>query len=448
MNKEHMCVIGAGLCGTLLAIRLAERGYRVSLFEKRPDMRKTDIDAGRSINLALSDRGWKALRLVGLEDEIRSQVIPMRGRQVHPIHGHAWLSPYSGRVGEHINSVSRPGLNIALLNTAEKYENLQIHFEHTCTHIDYDSTRATFQGRDDEAWIHADVIFGTDGAGSAVRKSLFDLGPQFRFSYSQQWLDHGYKELSIPALSNGGWRLEKNALHIWPRQDYMLIALPNLDGSFTVTLFLPFDGNPGFNQLNSDHKIKAFFKEVFPTANAHMPDLIADFHDNPTSSLATIKCLPWQLDGKVLLIGDAAHAVVPFYGQGMNCSMEDVVVLDKHIDKHEGNWDAILKSYESERKKDADAIGDLAVENYFEMRDHVDDPAFKLKRELEMHLEKKYPEYSSKYNLVTFNEDVPYSVAMHQGRAQDRFLLEFCTGRTRVDDVDLGKLLEQLQGIK
>ena len=334
-----------------------------------------------------------------------------------------------------------------MLNAAEKYDNLQIHFNHTCTEIDYSTGRLGFKGRDDESWIHADIIFGTDGAGSAVRKSLFDMGPQLRFSYSQQWLDHGYKELTIPASSSGGWRLGKNALHIWPRQDFMLIALPNLDGSFTLTLFLAFDGNPGFNQLDSDAKIKAFFTEVFPTAKRHMPDLISDFHDNPTSSLATIKCLPWQLDGKVLLMGDAAHAVVPFYGQGMNCSMEDVVVLDKYIDKHEGNWDVILKAYESERKKDADAIADLAVENYFEMRDHVDDPAFILKRQLEMLLEKKYPEYSSKYNLVTFNEDVPYSVAMHQGRAQDRFLLEFCEGRDRVDGIDLPGLLKNLQDL-
>ena len=227
----------------------------------------------------------------------------------------------------------------------------------------------------------------------------------------------------------------------------MLIALPNLDGSFTVTLFLPFDGNPGFNQLNSDAKIKAIFKETFPTASRHMPELIDDFHNNPTSSLATIKCLPWQLDGKVLLMGDAAHAVVPFYGQGMNCSMEDVVVLDKHIDRHKGDWDVILKAYESERKKDADAIADLAVENYFEMRDHVDDPAFILKRQLEMLLEKKYPEYSSKYNLVTFNEDVPYSAAMNQGRAQDRFLLEFCAGRDSVNGIDLSELLKNLQSL-
>jgi kynurenine 3-monooxygenase len=448
MKKEHMCIVGAGLSGTLLAIRLAERGYKVSLFEKRPDMRKSALDAGRSINLALSDRGWKALRLVGLEEEIRKQVIPMHGRLVHPIEGKGWLSPYSGREGEHINSVSRPGLNIALLNAAEKHDNLQIHFDHTCTDVDHATGRVTFRGKTNEAAIHADVIFGTDGAGSAVRKNLFDLGPQLRFSYSQQWLDHGYKELSIPATAHGGWRLEKHALHIWPRQDFMLIALPNLDGSFTVTLFLAFDGKPGFNQLNTDPKIKSFFADVFPSANKHMPDLIADFHDNPTSSLATIKCLPWQLNGRVLLLGDAAHAVVPFYGQGMNCSMEDVVVLDKYIEQHEGDWDAILKGYEKERKKDADAIGDLAVENYYEMRDHVDDPAFKLKRQLEMQLEKKHPEYSSKYNLVTFNEEVPYSVAMHQGRAQDKFLLEFCKDRTRIDDVDLGDLLVKLQDIE
>lgn len=237
MIKKHMCVIGAGLSGTLLAIRLAERGYEVSLFEKRPDPRINDLDAGRSINLALSDRGWKALRLVGLEDEIREQVIPMRGRYVHPLEGKGWLSAYSGREHEYINSVSRPGLNIALLNAAEKHDNIQIYFEHTCTNVDTDKGSAKFTGPQDESLIHADVIFGTDGAGSVVRRSLFDKGPQLRMNYSQQWLSHGYKELTIPASKSGGWRLEKNALHIWPRQDFMLIALPNLDGSFTVTIF-------------------------------------------------------------------------------------------------------------------------------------------------------------------------------------------------------------------
>ena len=441
-------MVGAGLCGTLLTIRLAQRGFRVSLFEKRPDMRKTELDAGRSINLALSDRGWKALRLVGLEEKVRSEVIPMHGRFIHPKEGESWLSPYSGREQEYINSVSRPGLNKILIDAAESYENVRIHFKHPCISVDPASGGGTFLGhRGQELYVKADVIFGTDGAGSAVRKSLFDIGPRIRFNYSQKWLDHGYKELTIPAAKGGGWRLEKHALHIWPRQEFMLIALPNLDGSFTVTLFLPFDGNPGFNQLDTDDKINDFFRKTFPTALEHMPDLIEDFHDNPTSSLGTIKCLPWQHNGRVLLMGDAAHAVVPFYGQGMNCSMEDVVELDKMLDQHGSKWPEVLSVYQASRKADADAIADMAEENYFEMRDHVDNADFILKRKLEMKLEATFDDYSSKYNLVTFNEDLPYAEAMRRGHAQDEFLLNYVSSLDDIEKVDLEKLHGELKAL-
>lgn len=441
---KHACVIGAGLCGTLLTIRLAQLGYKVSLFEKRPDMRKVDLDAGRSINLALSDRGWKALRMVGMEAEMRKQVIPMHGRYIHPSKGDAWLSRYSGRKGEYINSVSRPGLNKELLDKAESYENVTIHFGMSCKSVNPDNREVVFQrSNGDEAYIEADVIFGTDGAGSAVRRGLFDRGPAIRFNYSQDWLDHGYKELTIPPAPDGGWRLEKNALHIWPRQDFMLIALPNLDGSFTVTLFLGFDGDPGFNQLDSDEKILGFFNKVFPTAVEHMPNLIKDFHDNPTSSLGTIRCYPWQLNGNVLLMGDAAHAIVPFYGQGMNCSLEDVYVLDQVHQRNDGDWKKILPEYQQVRKKDADAIADLAIANYFEMRDHVDNEAFRKKRALEVQLEDK-TDYSSKYNLVTFNEDTPYSEALRRGDAQDAFLLDFVSKIDDIKEVNLSELYNQL----
>ncbi len=447
MSKEHICIVGAGLCGSLLAIRMAQRGYRVSVFEKRPDMRRKTLDAGRSINLALSDRGLKALRLAGVEDEVKKIIIPMHGRYIHPTEGDGWLSRYSGRDGEHINSVSRPGLNEILLNVAESYENVDLHFDYNCISADPISGTVDFEGQVGQTMtIQADVIFGTDGAGSAVRQSYVKRGPQIRFNFSQQWLDHGYKELEIPPADGGGWRLEKNALHIWPRQDFMLIALPNLDGSFTVTLFLAFDGNPGFNQLDSDDKITAFFNEVFPTATAHMPDLINDFHSNPTSALGTIKCYPWQVNGNMLLMGDAAHAIVPFYGQGMNCSLEDVYVLDQFIDEFNGDWDKVLNAYQENRKKDGDAIADLAIDNYFEMRDHVDNPAFKLKREAEMILERNYG-YSSKYNLVTFNEDVPYSEAMRRGRKQDEFLLNFFEGKDSIEGVNLEELSKSLDGI-
>ena len=296
--------------------------------------------------------------------------------------------------------------------------------------------------------VSSDVIFGTDGAGSAVRRSMFDQSAQLRFNYAQDFLDHGYKELTISANAEGQWRLDKNALHIWPRQEFMLIALPNLDGSFTVTLFLPFDGKPGFNQLKDPEVVREFFSNTFPSAYQHMDSLDQDFMHNTTGILGTIKCYPLHAYGKVLLMGDAAHAVVPFYGQGMNCAMEDVVVLDDIIDQYDGDWEKIFEAYQTIRKKDTDAIADLAVENYFEMRDHVDNPEFIMKRKIEMILEEKYPSYSSKYNLVTFNEHVPYSEAMRRGHAQDTFLLDFCKTQQNVEDVNIEELARSLQSVK
>jgi kynurenine 3-monooxygenase len=447
LAETRITIIGAGLCGTLLAIRMAQRGYRVGLYERMPDMRKSEVPAGRSINLALSDRGFKALRLVGLEGAVRKNVIPMYGRMIHDIGKEPWLSWYSGRKDEYINSVSRPGLNMTLLDAAEAYPNLELHFGYACQDVELNTSTSTFTKADGQIiTVASDLVFGTDGAGSAVRQSMFHRSGALRFNFSQEFLDHGYKELSIPAASDGSWRIEKNALHIWPRQEYMLIALPNLDGSFTVTLFLPYDGTPGFDQLTDFDRVKEFFTTTFPSAHAHMHTLEHDFNTNPTGLLGTVKCYPWHASGKVLLMGDAAHAIVPFYGQGMNCALEDVVVLDEIIDLHEGDWNTIFARYQSIRKKDTDAIADMAVENYYEMRDHVDNPEFILKRKIEMLLEEQYPSYSSKYNLVTFNEDVPYSEAMHRGHAQDDFLLEFCSGMKRLDDVDLEALARRFKG--
>jgi len=448
MSASQITVVGAGPCGTLLAIRLAQRGYFVRLYEKFPDMRVTEAPAGRSINLALSDRGINALKLIGMDKAVESEVIPMYGRMIHDIGQEPWLSRYSGRADEYINSISRPGLNTLLLHEAAKYSNLEMYFEQTCVSVDLHNATCRFVNTKDEVTVvSSDVIFGTDGAGSAVRRSMFDQSAPLRFNYAQDFLDHGYKELSIPPTADGQWRLEKNALHIWPRQEFMLIALPNLDGSFTVTLFLPFDGKPGFNQLTNTDEIKSFFSQTFPSAYAHMDSLEHDFAANPTGILGTIKCYPLHAHGKVLLLGDAAHAVVPFYGQGMNCSMEDVVVLDEIIDQYDGDWNKIFETYQATRKKDTDAIADLAVENYYEMRDHVDNPEFILKRKLEMALEEKYPSYSSKYNLVTFNEHVPYSEAMRRGHIQDEYLLDFCRTQTQIENVDIAELSKKLAEI-
>ena len=427
MNKQDkILIIGAGLCGSLLALRLAQRGFRVELYESRPDLRKVDISAGRSINLALSDRGFKALRLAGVEEKAREICIPMYGRLIHDIEGNTFNSNYSGREGEYINSISRQDLNSLLLDEAEKHENVNIHFNSKCLSIDIENTNAHFKSYDtgEKFSVDADVIFGADGAGSVLRKSYY-LERKFLFSYSQDYLTHGYKELEIPADKNGKHQISKDHLHIWPRGKYMLIALPNLDGSFTVTLFLSYEeGEYNFNNLTTEEKVTEFFESQFPDALALIPSIKDEFFNNPTGALGTVKCSPWMYQNKTLLIGDAAHAIVPFYGQGMNASFEDVNVFDSILNEVGGDWDAVFKAYQERRKKDTDAIADLAIDNYYEMRDHVANPLFKQKRKIEMDLEKHFPkDYFSKYSLVTFNEEIGYNEALKRGRAQDKALL-------------------------
>ena len=425
-KKDNIVIIGAGLCGSLLALRLAQRGYKVSVYESRPDLRKVDISAGRSINLALSDRGFKALRMAGVDEKAKEICIPMYGRLIHDIQGNTFVSNYSGREGEFINSISRGDLNGILLTEAASHENVTIHFNTKCLSVDIENTKAQFKRYEtnEEFTVEAAVIFGADGAGSVLRKNYY-LDKKFLFSYSQEYLTHGYKELEIPGDGNGNHQISKDHLHIWPRGDYMLIALPNLDGSFTVTLFLGHEkGKYNFKELTSKEKITSFFKEQFPDALALIPNITEEFANNPTGPLGTIKCSPWYYKGNTLLIGDAAHAIVPFYGQGMNASFEDVFVLDEVLNEYEGDWSKVFKTYQERRKKDADAIGNLAVENYYEMRDHVANPLFKEKRKIEMELEKKFPEtYFSKYSMVTFNEHIGYHEAMTKGRAQDKALL-------------------------
>lgn len=447
-KKENILIIGAGLCGSLLALRLAQRGYNVNVYESRPDLRVTDISAGRSINLALSDRGFKGLRLAGVEEKARAICIPMKGRLIHDIEGNTFASNYSGRDGEYINSISRGDLNGMLLTEADCFENLTIHFNTECTSIDLDSNTVFFKNRNTNKGfsITADVIFGTDGAGSELRKSYY-LERKFLFSYSQNFLTHGYKELEIPASSQGNHQISKDYLHIWPRGEYMLIALANLDGSFTVTLFLSHEeGQYNFKNLSSEEKIKEFFTKQFPDALALIPNIAEEFANNPTGALGTVKCSPWYYKGKTLILGDAAHAVVPFYGQGMNASFEDVAVLDSIIEIHEGNWETIFKTYQKIRKADADAIGELAEENYYEMRDHVANPIFKEKRKIEMALEQHFPnEYFSKYSMVTFNEDIGYHEAMTKGRAQDKAILNMISDSKLNANEDINSILEKVK---
>ena len=451
-KKEKTLIVGAGLCGSLLALRMAQRGYQVEVYESRPDLRKSVISAGRSINLSLSDRGLKALRMVGLEKKARALCIPMKGRLMHDAASNTFESNYSGRQGECINSISRGNLNGLLLTEAEKYPNVNIHFNTKCLEIDIESKIARFQSFDskEQFTVQADVIFGTDGAGSSLRKSYEKQFPAFKVS--QEFLTHGYKELEIPADKNGGHLISKEHLHIWPRGDYMLIALPNMDGSFTVTLFLSYsEGSYNFDNLITKEKIIEFFEKDFPDTLALIPDVLKEFQNNPTGKLGTVKCYPWAYKGNTLLLGDSSHAIVPFYGQGMNASFEDVFVFDTVLNQFEGDWSTVFSEFQKQRKIDADAIADLAIDNYYEMRDHVANPLFKEKRIVEMGLEKFFPtEYFSKYSLVTFNEHIGYHEAMTKGRAQDTILLKmveeskFSTS-SKITKEEMTILLEKVQ---
>jgi kynurenine 3-monooxygenase len=440
MRKERIGVIGAGLCGTLLGIRLSQLGYRVDIWERRSDMRQSDVDAGRSINLALSSRGLSALDMIGLHSQILDDIIPMYGRRIHDVDGNTTLYKYSGREDEYINSVSRSGLNIELLNYADDIDGLNIHFSTQVDRVDLDNTSLYVRDGEDVFKHQYDIIFGADGAGSAVRRSIQKRSNQLRFDFSQKYLDTGYKELEIPAGEGGTWRIDRNALHIWPRDGHMMIALPNTDGSFTLTLFIRFEGEYSLEHIKDDEAVQAFFEQYYPDALAHMPTLIRDWHDNPTSSLGMIKCHPWLVN-HTLLIGDAAHAIVPF------CALEDCVVLDRLIAQHDHDWSTILPQYQSIRKPHTDAIADLAIDNFYEMRDATADPLFNKKRKLELRLETEYPDYYSKYGLVTFRPDLDYHQAMTLGRRQDDLLMDLAASIDDPKAANLSAIYDQVMAL-
>jgi kynurenine 3-monooxygenase len=486
MAEQRVVIIGAGLAGSLLAIYLAKRGIAVDVYESRGDMRFEEVAAGRSINLALSDRGIAALREVGMDEYMLAEAVPMYGRMIHSVSGETKLLPYSGRKGEYINSVSRAGLNIALMNEAENYPGVRFHFNDACVDFDCAMGEAKLSSG---ITVKADTVIATDGAGSVVRQAMEKQLPNF--TSNSVFLDHGYKELHIPFQNNlrervgvSAFAIEPNALHIWPRHKFMMIALPNFDGSFTCTLFLaqrsepvpadfPVDrsgsavptGGPeiaAFDQLIDETSLLDFFNREFPDAVPLMPTLVEDFFTNPTGQLGTLKCRPWNVEGRALLLGDSAHAMVPFYGQGMNCAFEDVRVLDRLIEKHGtgsgppasaggfltgSDWESVYIEYGRLRKSNTDAIQDMAEENFYEMRDATADPVFQRKRELETRLEHNYPDYFSKYSMVTFREDLPYSVAKEMGNAQDRLLMKRCENIENLDDVDLEALMKQIHEI-
>lgn len=420
--KKNTIVIGAGLVGSLLSIYLAKKGHRVTIFERRGDMRREEVEAGRSINLALSDRGIKALEEVGIADEVLKIAIPMHGRAIHQPDGQIVFQPY-GKEGQYINSISRRILNERLMDLAEA-QGIDIRFRYKCAAIDWNKNSVAFEDADG---VHSqeafDLCFGSDGAYSSARLAHMLQHP--RFEYQQSYIDCGYKELSIPAGAGGTLLLEKNALHIWPRKDYMLIALPNTDGSFTGTLFFPFEGELSFDRIRTEDEIQSFFRSTFPDLVPLIPDITQQFLNHPVSALVTVKCFPWIRDDKFSLIGDAAHAIVPFFGQGMNAGFEDCRVLNGLMEEYGDDWSAILSKFQSLRKPDADAIADLAVGNFTEMRARTADPKFLLQKKIEARLHEHFPDkWIPAYTQVTFSPHIRYSEALQNSVRQETIMQE------------------------
>ena len=413
-------LIGSGLAGGLLAAYLGRRGYDVDLYERRADPREGNIVGGRSINLALSTRGIHALEQLGIADEVLRHAIPMRGRMIHDKSGDLHFAPYDVDPTKCINSIGRAALNTTVIEAAQRYSNVRVHFNHRCTDADLDTPTVELETENGQLTAQGDAVIGLDGAFSAVRQSM--QRRMGTFQYDESYLAHGYKELTIPPGPDGSWRMEKNALHIWPRKSFMMIALPNPDGSFTCTLFWEFEGPRSFATTKTDDDVRRFFDEEFPDAVALMPTLLEDFKQNPTGSLVTIRCAPWFYQDKVALVGDAAHAVVPFYGQGMNAAFEDCVVLDDCLEKFQDNRERAFSEYCVKRKENTDALADLAIGNFIEMRDKTASHAFRAKKKLDQLLEASLPGiYLPLYTMVTFTR-IPYAEAARRARLQDRIV--------------------------
>lgn len=419
-SSRHVTVVGAALTGATMAIYLARRGHSVELYEMRPDIREADVTEGRSINLALSTRGLHALESIGLADAARELCIPMHGRMIHSPEGDLSFQPY-GQEGQHINSVSRSDLTELLVEAADRRPNIDLAFRRKCVDVDLDHPAVTLEDLDEggHQTVETDLVVGADGAYSAVRESLGDTDG---FREEQSYLDHGYKELRIPPADDGDWRFDPHALHIWPRHDFMFIALPNPDGSFTGTVFLPYEGETSFESLEGSGRVREFFERQFGDLIEHLPDLEEQFEDNPTSPLVTIRCEPFHYDGSVVLAGDAAHAIVPFYGQGMNASFEDCFIFDDLLDKFDDDFDRALPAFSQRRKPDADAIAELALYNYVEMRSKVAEENFLLRKRLERTLQKAFPRaWQPLYSMVTFST-MPYAEAKDRAEQQEKLM--------------------------
>lgn len=442
-QEKSAIIVGAGLVGSLWAVYLSKAGYKVSIYERRSDIRKAEISAGKSINLALSVRGWTALDAVGVGDKIRDLAIPMYGRIMHSEAGELSYQPY-GEEGQAIYSISRGGVNARMMDIAETEGNATIHYQHQCIGVDLAAGRVRFENLLTKEIVEdqAEVVFACDGAFSAIRY----LGMQKldRFDYSQDFIDDGYREILLPANPDGSYRMDKNALHIWPRGRFMLIALANEDGSFTCTLFMPHDGGENsFSSLNSKEKVNDFFKNTFPDFYAMMPDIADAWEDHPLSSLAIMRSYPWH-HGKTVMMGDAAHATVPFYGQGMNAGFEDCSVMWRLMQKHNEDWDKVFDEYSRERKPDGDALQDLSLFNYHVMRDFVADPMFLLRKKIEAKFSKLYPDkWLPLYSQVTFS-NIRYSEAIANGNAQSKIMDEIMDQPNITEIWDTPEIMNQI----
>ena len=420
-QEKTATIIGAGLVGSLWAVYLSKAGYKVTLYERRPDIRKADIAAGNSINLALSVRGWTALDKVGVGDEIRKIAIPMYGRMMHDLEGNLAYQPY-GKEDQAIFSVSRGKINATMMDIAENQGKATIFYRHACEGVNTETGEAYLRNEltEERFTVKSDVVFAADGAFSSVRYNSFQK--RNRFTYSQHYIEDGYRELLLPANADGSYKMDKNALHIWPRGRFMLIALANEDGSFTCTLFMPYENDQyAFDQLTSRAKVEHFFQEVFPDFYAMMPSVADAWEDHPLSSLAIVRCKPWHA-GKVALMGDAAHATVPFYGQGMNAGFEDCRIMFELLEKHQEDWSAVFEEYSQVRKPDGDALQDLSLDNYIVMRDYVADPSFILRKKIEAKFSEMHPDrWMPLYSQVTFS-NIRYSEAYRQGQVQNAIM--------------------------
>lgn len=434
-REEPIILVGAGLSSALMAAYLGQRGFKVEVYERRPDPRATDLYAGKSINLAISVRGLYAMKEVGLEEAVRNMCIPMNGRMIHDREGNTDFQFYSKDGNKAINSISRGELNVLLINTADAHPNVNFHFGHRCLGFDFETGAAELYVDDTHEWksVKGQTLIACDGAFSGARTTMMRTP---RFDFSQTYHPASYKELSFHPNEKGEWKIAANALHIWPRGGFMLIALPNLDGSFTVTLFYPAVGQNSFEQLDNPERVRAFFQREFPDALELMPHLAEEFFTNPTGELVTVKCSPWHFEGKCALVGDAAHAVVPFYGQGMNAAFEDCTVLNSLIEL-DGDWEATFAAYSEARVANGQAIADLAVDNYIEMRDSVGNSAWRFRKEIEHTLEKAFPEsYISKYEMVSFTR-LPYAEALRRGKINEEILHALALKTTDPKDLDL-----------